>query len=210
LLDDPVVHDLNRRHDYMPYWAYLWPGALLLAEVVAREPWPIVGPAGEPLEALEIGCGVGLAGLVAVSRGLRVCFSDYDLAPLQFVERSMRSNGFDPTRFSTRVLDWSNPPDETYPVVLGSDVLYEKRLVPLVAGLLAKMLAPCGLALISCPGRAAAEGFPAALIARGLDCRVDDVESRSETDQRVSGVVYRIRRQAGDEDIRLCNCGTRL
>ncbi len=40
LLDDPGVLDWNRRDDYMPYWAYLWPGAYLLAEAVAREEWP--------------------------------------------------------------------------------------------------------------------------------------------------------------------------
>src|SRR5437016_907920 len=40
LLDDPGVLDWNRRDDYMPYWAYLWPSAYLLAEAVAREPWP--------------------------------------------------------------------------------------------------------------------------------------------------------------------------
>ena len=39
LLDDPGVLDWNRRDDYMPYWAYLWPGAHLLAEAVAREEW---------------------------------------------------------------------------------------------------------------------------------------------------------------------------
>src|SRR6476620_3635780 len=48
LLDDPGVLDWNRRDDYMPYWAYLWPAAYLLAESVAREPWP------EPLDAMEI------------------------------------------------------------------------------------------------------------------------------------------------------------
>ena len=40
LLDDPLVIDWNRHDDYMPYWAYLWPAAYLLAEAVAREPWP--------------------------------------------------------------------------------------------------------------------------------------------------------------------------
>ncbi len=38
LLDDPGVLAWNRRDDYMPYWAYLWPGAFLLAEAVARAP----------------------------------------------------------------------------------------------------------------------------------------------------------------------------
>ena len=81
LLDDPLVRHWNERDDYMPYWAYLWPGALFLAEAVAREPWPLGTTLAPPLRALEIGCGVGLAGLVAVSRGLSVCFTDYDHAP---------------------------------------------------------------------------------------------------------------------------------
>ena len=152
LLDDPLVRDWNRRDDYMPYWAYLWPGALLLAEVVAREPWPAVHEPRIRSRALEIGCGVGLAGLVALSPGMHVCFSDYDLAPLHFVSQSARENGFDPSSFTTQASGLARAvSDETYPLILGSDVLYERRLVPLVAGLLARMLAPGGLGLISCP-----------------------------------------------------------
>src|SRR3954453_17759227 len=80
LLDDPGVLAWNRRDDYMPYWAYLWPAAYLLAEAVAREEWPEVR-GGDTMEVLEIGCGLGLAGLVAMARGLRVQFSYYDRAP---------------------------------------------------------------------------------------------------------------------------------
>ncbi len=195
MLDDPVVRDWNQRDDYMPYWAYLWPGAFCLAEVIASEPWPTSDAAATPLQALEIGCGVGLAGLVALGRGLRVCFSDYDQAPLRFVSRSARANGHDPSHFSTRLLDWRDLPHETYPVILGSDVLYERRLVPLVANLLSRMLAPAGLALIACPGRSSAEGFPAALGAHGLPCRIETVESRSEENQTIRGLVYRVGRQ---------------
>jgi predicted nicotinamide N-methyase len=194
LLDDPLVHDLNQRDDYMPYWAYLWPGALLLAEVVAREPWPACEPAAQPLDALEIGCGVGLAGLVALCRGLRVCFSDYDQAPLLFVEQSVRANAFDPSQFTTRLLDWRNPTEETYPLILGSDVLYERRLVPLVANLLAKMIAPGGLALIACPGRASAEGFAPLVCSLGLTCRSQEMESGAKEDERIRGWVHRVTR----------------
>ena len=196
MLDDPAVREWNQRDDYMPYWAYLWPGAFLLAEAVVREPWPVAEDGSEPLEALEIGCGVGLAGLAALGQGLRVCFSDYDEAPLGFVSRSADANGFDPTRFSTRILDWRDLPDETFPVILASDVLYERRLVPLVAKLLAKMLAPGGLGLIACPGRSSAEGFPAALKALGLSCQAELVEARSEENQRIRGVVYRVTQPA--------------
>jgi predicted nicotinamide N-methyase len=194
LLDDPLVRQWNKRDDYMPYWAYLWPGALFLAEVVASEPWPVGKDGVTSPRALEIGCGVGLAGLVALDRGLHVCFSDYDQAPLHFVARSVRENGWDAASYTTRVLDWRDLPDETYPVILGSDVLYERRLVPLVANLLAKMLEPGGMGLIACPGRTSAEGFPAALTSLGLSCRVETIELRSEQQQRIRGVLYRVKR----------------
>jgi predicted nicotinamide N-methyase len=193
MLDDPTVQAWNRDDDYMPYWAYLWPGAVLLSEAVAREPWPD----DRAVEALEIGCGIGLTGLVALGRGLRVCFSDYDPAALEFVERNAARNGFEPSRYSTRILDWREPANATYPVILGSDVLYEHRLVPLVVNLLATMLAPRGLALIACPGRASAEGFPELLAARGLSCRAEPLTAAGEHGQPIRGLVYRVREESG-------------
>ena len=189
LLDDPDVIDWNRRDDYMPYWAYLWPGALLLADAVALEPWV----AGTP--ALEIGCGLGLAGLVGVSLGLRVTFSDYDPAPLDFVARSAAANGFGPDRYDTRRLDWRDPPgDRRLPVILGADVLYERRLVPEVADLLATMLEPGGLALVAGPFRAAGEGFPDAVRARGLACESLAVAAEGTELGTLRGTLHRVRR----------------
>ncbi len=194
LLEDPLVRQWNQRDDYMPYWAYLWSSALILAEVVATEPWPVSNEPKRSLCALEIGCGMGLAGLVALNRGLSVCFTDYDRAPLHFVKRSARENGFDPASFTTRLLDWRDLPKATYPVILGSDVLYEHRLVPLVARLLAKLLQPNGLGLIACPGRRSAEGFRQGLPALGLRCRVETIEARSEEGEPIRGVLYRVNR----------------
>lgn len=188
LLDDPDVLAWNARDDYMPYWAYLWPGAFLLAEAVAREPW------SEASEALEIGCGLGLAGLVALGRGLKVCFTDYDEAPLRFVERSVRENGFDPSLSSTAWLDWRDLPARQYPIILGADVLYERRLVPLVANVLAQMLAPGGLALIAGPYRVAAEGFPAAVEPLGMSVATTTLELPRTELGPVRGTVYRVRR----------------
>lgn len=194
LLDDPLVRSWNDSDDYMPYWAYLWPGASFLAEAVAIERWPDSGHTGSEPEVLEIGCGVGLAGLVALARGLRVAFTDYDRAPLGFIDRSVRESGFDPTRYSTALLDWRDLPDRRYPIILGSDVLYERRLVPLVANLLATMLAPGGLGLIACPGRESASSFPATLAAHGLTCREEPVETVADDGRRIVGILYRIGR----------------
>jgi predicted TPR repeat methyltransferase len=191
LLDDPGVLDWNRRDDYMPYWAYLWPGAYLLAEAVAREEWGEIG-GDSPTEALEIGCGLGLAGLVAMARGLRVQFSDYDRTPLEFVARSAAENGFEEGRYRTRLLDWRKLPDERFPVILGADVTYEARLVPLVAGVLAAMLVPGGLGLIASPYRVADEGFRAVVQSHGLACRAEAATARGEDGRPITGTIYRV------------------
>jgi predicted nicotinamide N-methyase len=188
LLEVPEVHDWNRQDDYMPYWAYLWPGAYFLAEAVAREPAP---PAGAGA-ALEIGCGLGLAGLVALDRGWRVVFTDYDDAALSFVRRSAAANGFDPAAYETRLLDWRELPDEQFPVILGADVLYERRLVPLVANLIVHMLAPDGYALIAGPYRVATAGFARALGARGMKYSDEPVAAHSEEQGAIRGTLYRV------------------
>jgi hypothetical protein len=193
MLDDPGVLAWNRRDDYMPYWAYLWPAAYLLAEAVACEDWLEVR-GDETMEVLEIGCGLGLAGLVAMARGFRVQFSDYDRAPLEFVARSATENGFDEGRYRTRLLDWRDPPDEQFPVILGADVTYEARLVPLVAGVLAAMLAPDGLGLIASPYRVADRGFPAAVASLGLACRAEPSTARTEDGLSIAGTIYRVNR----------------
>lgn len=194
LLEDAGVLAWNRRDDYMPYWAYLWPGAFLLAEAVAREPWPAHQMKG-PLEALEIGCGLGLAGLTALACGLKVQFSDYDRAPLDFVERSAADNGFERDRYSTRLLDWRKLPDERFPIILGADVTYETRLVPLVADVLAAVLAPGGLGLISSPYRVADEAFPDAVRQRGLACRAQKAAAVAEDGRALNGTIYRVTRE---------------
>lgn len=196
LLDDPAVLELNRRDDYMPYWAYLWPGAYLLAEAVAAE---LSGDAGYD-EALEIGCGLGLAGLVGLAAGVRrVHFTDYDLTPLTFVEQSAWENGFSPERFATSRLDWRQPPDRRYPLILGADVLYERPLVPLVARLLDRMLAPGGLALLGGPYRTATEDLGAELRQRRLDVEARPITASDEHGRTLRGTLHRVTRRGAAE-----------
>lgn len=190
LLEEPAVLDWNQRDDYMPYWAYLWPGAYLLAEAVGREAF------SRRVEALEIGCGLGLAGLVAMARGVPVQFSDYDATPLKFVELSVAANGFHPARYATRMLDWRRLPDEKFSLILGADVLYERRLVPLVVGLIERMLAPGGQALLAGPYRLATEDLPACLEKAALAWSRQPVTATTERGELVRGTLHRVWRKA--------------
>ena len=187
LLEAEEVLAANCRDEYMPYWAYLWPGAYLLAEAVARRRWP------EGTRALEIGCGLGYAGLAGLKAGLSVDFTDYDAAPFPFVAESARANGLGPERWSTQRLDWREPPDQTYPVILGADVLYERRLVPLVARLISRMMAPGGETLVAGPYRVATEDLGPTLAEYGLICEATPLETRDAEGRSVRGMLQHIR-----------------
>src|SRR4051812_35302463 len=59
LMNHPAIHAAFAKDEYMPYWAELWPAARMLARAILHETLP------PGTEALEVGCGLGLPGVVA-------------------------------------------------------------------------------------------------------------------------------------------------
>lgn len=165
-LEDPEVHARHNRTDYMPYWPYLWPSAITMAEVVASKPELLRGRS-----TLEIGAGVGLVGLAALSAGADVTFSDYDAVAVQAALSNASRNGFE-DHAAGLTLDWSRPLDRDFDVVIGCEVLYETGNHPLVLGVLDRMLSDGGLCLIGDPGRRAADAFTQAAQAVGYSVTI--------------------------------------
>jgi predicted nicotinamide N-methyase len=188
LLDHPAIRSAFAADEYMPYWVDLWPAARMLAKVIARETW---GDGARQLEALEIGCGLGLPGIVALSRGLRVTFSDYDATALRFAADNARANGF--TDFRTLQLDWRYPPaDLRVPVVLGSDLVYEIRNVAPLVGLIKHVLLPGGVCLLTDQDRIPANVLRETLAAEGLTFTTQVVRAGEPGGRRLKGTLYRI------------------
>lgn len=192
LLDHPWVRSAYAADDYVPYWAQLWPAARMLAKVISRENW---GPDPHSVHVLEIGCGLGLAGIAALARGLRVTFSDVDETALSFAAKNARLNGF--KAFRTMPLDFRAPPRGVqYPVVIGSDLMYEERLVAPLVGLLDAVLAPGGVCLITDPDRTPARHFRWKLGEAGYDAAPEFARAGEPGGERTKGTLYRIRRSS--------------
>ncbi len=146
----------------LPYWADLWPSARVLASrVVALE--------GNGRRLLELGCGSGLVATAAVFAGFHVTATDYYLDACAFARlNAWRSAG---EVIATHPLDWRHLPADlgTWDVVVASDVLYEMPYASLVAEVLARTLAPQGVAYLADPGRLALDTFLGACRSRGLE-----------------------------------------
>lgn len=166
-LDDAGVQAENARHDYMPYWAFLWPAAAKMASAVSTAAeWPV----GTPV--LELGSGLGLVGIAALCRGDRVTFSDYDHTALHVCRLNARLNGLASPELLW--LDWRQPPRRQFPVIIGCEVTYDAPLHPVLLDLLDVMLSPGGVCWLADPGRYQAAFFFERARKRGYDVQLRD------------------------------------
>jgi predicted nicotinamide N-methyase len=186
LFKHPAVRAENATRDYMPYWTDLWPAARMLGKALLRED---LTPG---LRALEIGCGLGLPGIVALSRGLAVTFSDFDQTALHFAARNARANGFQ--EFELLPVDWYHPPtDRKFDVVLGSDLIYEIRNVAPLVDLIRHVLEPAGVCLLTDQDRVPSHVLRQTLDEQGLHYTTQVMHAGEPGGQRARGTLYRIR-----------------
>ncbi|MBI3823941.1 MAG: methyltransferase domain-containing protein [Planctomycetes bacterium] len=185
LINLPAVHDAFAKDEYMPYWADLWPASRMLAKAILHEPWT------PGTEALEVGCGLGLPGIVALSMGLRVTFSDYDACALRFAADNARLNGC--TDFRTLQLDWRSPPENLrIGVILASDLVYELRNVAPIVAFIKKVLLPGGVCLLTDQDRIPSHAFKEILQAEGLPFETKMMRAGEPGGRRMKGTLYRI------------------
>ncbi len=146
----------------IPYWADLWPSAVALGRHLIKE--QVIKPGDQ---VTEIGCGLGLAGIVAGKLGAEVTLTDYLPAALDFARRNWERNVHAPARFE--LLDWRKPdPALAADLLLASDVAYEKRFFDELPPAFRTLCRPGGRILLSEPNRAIAGDFLKGLPALGF------------------------------------------
>ncbi|MSR32709.1 MAG: methyltransferase domain-containing protein [Gemmataceae bacterium] len=185
MLDHPLILKELENNRHIPYWADLWPAANMLGKVLLREPME------KGARVLEIGCGLGLGGVAALSRGAQVTFSDYDATALEFAAQNARANGF--TQFDTLQLDWKNPPPGlSFPWLIASDLIYETANVEPLVQLIQKVLQPGGKCLLTDQDRIPAGLLKPTLTAAGLEFTTEMVRAGVPGGDRFKGTLYRI------------------
>ena len=156
LLDTLVAKEDNHEDildERIPYWAELWSSAVALAGFLAENRLVQDG-----MVVHEIGCGLGLPGVLAGLMGGELIFSDYLPEAVAFARHNWLLNLDRPAQF--QVLDWRQPDSRlAADLVLASDVAYEKRFFAPLPKAFDVLCKPRGRVLLSEPGRAMAQEF---------------------------------------------------
>lgn len=183
---DLVSPEVFSEDERLPYWADLWTSSIDLAGWLLG----LEGMAGKSV--LELGSGVGLAGIAAARAGARVMLTDYETDALLFSRYNALTN-LPADTFHRRVrclpMDWRAPDvNEQFDLIVGADIVYERRNFLPILSLLQTHLVPGGSALLTEPDRSVGQVFLTA--AHGCSFRVDHAFSSVTR----GGKMYRISR----------------
>jgi predicted nicotinamide N-methyase len=145
--EELLEEEAFEREELLPYWAELWPSSLALARAVAARSL-------RGASTLELGCGLGLVSIAAARAGGRVLATDWSSESVRFTAENAERNE---VQLETAVVDWASPRDIVargpWQLVLGSDVLYERRNVDQMIELLPRLVTQAGEVWIADPGR---------------------------------------------------------
>jgi predicted nicotinamide N-methyase len=120
-----------------PLWARIWEASLVLAEHLAEMPMRTAG------SILEIGAGIGVAGIVAASWGHKVTVTEYNKDAFAFARANADINGCQ--AMQVQLLDWNAPVfQEPFDTITGSEVLYHERDFDPLLKLFTRFLKPGG------------------------------------------------------------------
>jgi predicted nicotinamide N-methyase len=168
--------DGNELH--LPYWAELWDSAIGMAQFLVSARSSILNLRSSSV--LDLGCGMGFTGMVAAALGARrIVLADLERDALLFARLNTLPYS---RRVSTRQLNWqTDRVDARFELILGADVLYDRKQWDFLEPFWRNHLADGGAVLLGEPGRKSGDLFVDWVAERGwrLDRFDEPVVNRS-------------------------------
>lgn len=153
---DAITPEQFERDGRLPYWADLWASSPVLAGYLRRR-GDIAGK-----DFLELGCGLGLAGIAAAQAGARVVMTDYEEDALAFARynASVNLREEELARVEFRCTDWRTAVfAERFDFIAGADIVYERASFGPLLALARGLLRPGGKFLLTDPERDTGRDF---------------------------------------------------
>jgi len=167
------------------FWFQITSASLALARYLYRSG----GLKGQ--RVLELGAGLGLAGVTAGKLGARVTFSDYVEEALGFTRRNANQNQLEKARF--RRLDWEQTTElERYDLIIGSEILYDYFFHDNLKQLICATLVSNGSVLFADRRRLVVDRFLGRLVDEGFSCEESIEQIEEEGFDRRTISVFRL------------------
>lgn len=145
--DQDALLDGVNEVEHVPYGFLLWESAVALACWLVE-----CSDSIQSKRVLELGAGVGLAGLMARHLGADVWQTDHRGDVLRLAQENARQNGvLLPHQFTADWRNWDHTPK--YDFILGADILYERAMHRHLFPIFHTNLASGGTLILTDPSR---------------------------------------------------------
>ena len=141
---DRFIDPDNLLNDF-PLWSKIWEASIVLADYMACLP---VEPGKR---FFEIGCGLGLVGIVGSSFGHKIIMTESNPDALNFARANAEINP-PPADLKLEILelDWNNPRlDGAFDYIVGSEVIYKEGNYDPILKLIRACLKPGGEVILA-------------------------------------------------------------
>lgn len=148
----------------------VWPSSMMLADIIDTQ-------AMQGLKVLEMGCGLGLASLVAAKHGADITASDYHPLAQHFLDNNSTSNQLVLIPFACS--DWAKPDIlmGKFDLLIGSDLLYEPNHPQLLSEFIDFHASPNVTVIIIDPDRRQQKQFTKKMLALGFACVSEKIDT---------------------------------
>ncbi len=158
------------------HFGVVWPCCIVLAQLIRTLPL-------QGLRILELGCSLGITGLVASRRGGDITASDHHPLAESFMSQNVALNELPGVKFAHG--DWRSPITQLgkLNLIIGSDLIYERGQQALLSVFI-DCLATSDAKIILCdPGRREARRFNRLMVERGFSAQTEYLCSDAEVSE---------------------------
>lgn len=129
-----------------PISGLVWPSGIVLANVINRLDL-------SKSSVLEVGCGIGIASLIAASKNIDITASDYHPLVKTLLSLNAKENNLDDVKYIHG--NWHHPISNhgKFDLIIGSDLLYETGNAEILSAYINFHLASEGSVILVDPGR---------------------------------------------------------
>jgi predicted nicotinamide N-methyase len=125
-----------------PLWAKVWEASIVLMQHMADLP---VAP---NRRILELGSGLGVAGITAAALGHNVTLTEYNEDALNFLRANAQVNNCG--HLNIHHLDWFKPEiEERFDLIIGSEIVYQDSAVEALGKIFNRLLSPGGKVILT-------------------------------------------------------------